>query len=211
MRKFGLSLVLGLVLLAGMGASAGFAQSSAPPGTVDDMKAASLAKLQALNKRVLMFAREMPAEKYTWNPGLMLVPAPPDPQADPYGRTVADLFLHIAMLNFTRPGQLGAQAPEGFDPKNYETSTTDKAKVIEQLTRSFAYAQDALQKVSSSDLQKQIKVGGPNNTSQSGPGMVFVMAWIDDLSEYEGQTIAYGRLNGVIGTGETFALRPAGK
>jgi hypothetical protein len=31
-----------------------------------------------------------------------------------------------------------------------------------------------------------------------------------DLSEYEGQTIAYGRLNGVIGTGEKFALRKPG-
>jgi hypothetical protein len=207
MKRFALILA-GMVLLTGFGAVRVSAQSAET-----DIKAASLSKLQLLGSRVLMFAREMPAEKYTWSPGVMLVPPAPNPQADPYGRLVADLFLHIANLNFTRPVQLGAAPPEGFDPKdkNYETSTTDKAKVMEQLTKSFAYAQDALQKISPADLQKQIKVGGPNNTSTTSSGTVVLLGWLNDLSEYEGQTIAYGRLNGVIGTGEKFALRKPGQ
>jgi hypothetical protein len=200
-----------MFLLSTAGATRASAQSFVPAGTESDIKAASQAKLDLLGKRILMFAREIPAEKYTWNPGVMLAPPPPDPQADPYGRLVADLFLHIANLNFTRPAQLGAPPPQGFDPKNYETSTTDKTKVIEQLTKSFAYAQDALQKISPADLQKPVKVAGPNNTSTTSSGTVFLIGWLSDLSEYEGQTIAYGRLNGVIGTGEKFALRPVGK
>jgi hypothetical protein len=125
--------------------AAGDAGAAAPaPG--EEIKAAALAELKVIEGRTLNFANEMPAAKYTWNPGVMLVPPAPNPQADPYGRTVADLFLHIANLNFTHGAQLSGVPADGFNPKDYETSTTDKTKVIGELAKSFTYAESALAK-----------------------------------------------------------------
>jgi hypothetical protein len=209
MKRTGSRIVfVATVMFLGACATLGFGQSAPAAGAAggDVVKAEAQDELAAIGKRVLMFATQMPAEKYTWNPGLMLQPPAPDPQADPYGRTVADLFLHIANVNFTRPVVLGAAPPEGFDPKNYETSTTDKAKVIEQVTKSFAYAQGALAKLSDADVAKTFMVN-----KKATPGDVVLFGYITEIDEYLGQAIAYGRLNGVIGTGQNFALRKPGQ
>jgi hypothetical protein len=195
-------------VLAGGGvlAPAALAQS-APAAAGDEIRVAALAELKVLEGRELQFANEMPAEKYTWNPGLMLTPPAPNPQADPYGRTVADLFLHIANLNFTHAAQLGAPPAEGFNPKDYETSTTDKTKVIGELAKSFTYAEGWLSKMTAADMTKHYKIGKDDMT-----GNAALFAWIVDLNDYTGQTIAYGRINGIIGTGPTgFHMRKAGQ
>jgi len=206
MKRLGVNMavaaLVAAVALAG-GGSRAFAQT--PPG--EEIKAAALAELKVLEGRELQFANEMPAEKYTWNPGVTLVPPVPNPQADPYGRTVADLFLHIANTNFTHAAQLGAPPAEGFNPKDYETSTTDKTRVIGELAKSFTYAENWLAKMTAEDLAKQYKIG-----KESMTGNAALFAWIVDLNDYTGQTIAYGRMNGIVGTGPTgFHMRKPGQ
>ena len=206
MSRFSWLFVMLIVLMFGADATCPRAQSAPPQGAIaaDEIKAAALADLQVLEKRIVMIAQGIPAEKFTWNPGLMLSPLPPDPQADPYGRTVSNLLLHIAMVNFVRPAQLGAPPAAGFTQKNYETSTTDKSKVLNQVTQSFDYSRNAIQKLSDGDLQKRVLL---NHREVSGD--VFLFSWVSELNEYLGQVIAYGRVNGVIGTAESgFAPRP---
>lgn len=186
-------------------ASAAQTGASVPPG--EEIKAMALDELKTLSARELQFASEMPADKYTWTPGHVLNPPPPDPNAEPYGRTVSDLFLHISNLNITHAGQLGAPPVEGFDAKGFETSTTDKAKIIDWLTKSFSYAINWVQNMSASDLAKTYKVG---NRQMTGNAALF--AWVVDINDYCGQTIAYGRSNGIIGTGPAgFRMRKPGQ
>lgn len=210
--KFGTSAVtaaLSLVMMAVPVARAAAPQSgdASAPAPGEEIKAAALAELKVIEGRTLNFANEMPAAKYTWNPGVTLVPPAPNPQADPYGRTVADLFLHIANLNFTHGAQLSGVPADGFNPKDYETSTTDKTRVIGELAKSFTYAEGALAKMTAADLQKHYKIGKEDMT-----GNAALFAWIVDLNDYAGQTIAYSRMNGIIGTGPTgFHMRKAGQ
>lgn len=196
-----------LAVLAGPNFNGVTAQTTAAQNASgDEIKAAAVVQLQVLQRRIVQIAQGIPAEKFTWNPGLMLSPAPPDPQADPYGRTVSNMLLHIAMLNFVRPAQLGADPFPGFTQKGYETSLSDKTKVLEQLTKSFEYSRNAIQSLPDADLQKRVKLNGHELS-----GDVFLFDWISDMNEYLGQVIAYGRVNGVIGTAESgFAPRPLG-
>jgi hypothetical protein len=49
----------------------------------------------------------------------------------------------------------GVAPAAGFAGKAFENSTTDKAKIIEQLKRSFAYALAAVERMSNADLQNR--------------------------------------------------------
>jgi len=185
-RSLGLFLTVALIILAnGVGAVAQTAGAPAPaPGagatTAGDYKAQALLTLTIIGKRLIIMAQAIPADKYTWNPGLN-------------GRSVSELFLHTAFLNFVRPGQFGAAPPAGFNQDNYEKSSTDKAHIVDQMSQAFAYSEAAVQKLSEADLQRHIKINGVDTTVGA-----FLHAWISDTSEYVGQAIVYSRLNGVM-------------
>lgn len=175
-----------LAQTAGTPASPGNASPAAPANanpaatTAADYKAQALLTLTIIGRRLVIMAQTIPADKYTWNPGLN-------------GRSVSELFLHTSFLNFVRPGQLGAPPPPGFNQDNYEKSSTDKAHIVDQMTQAFAYSEAAVQKLSAADLQRTIKINGVDTTVAA-----FLHAWISDTSEYVGQAIVYSRLNGVM-------------
>jgi hypothetical protein len=197
---------LGLILAAGatgapfapalfaQGGPTGAAPAPVAPG--EEVKAVAMAQLKLMGKNIVSIANAMPADKYTWNPGLTLTPPPSKSEnGDSYGRPFANLLLHIANLNFSRPPLMGAAAASGFDPKDYETSTTDKTKIVGQLTQAFDYAQNAVQKLTADDLTKHYKVGNQETT-----GNAIVAQWMENINDYFGQTKAYARVNSVIGT-----------
>src|ERR1700674_843787 len=158
MKRFSVSLgpgfLLAIFLMAGGSALAqgpGMPTGALVPG--EEMKAIALAELQLMEKNIVEMTKDMPADKLGWNPGMSWVPRPADYVSHDYGRTFANLCLHLSNLNFTRPVQWGAAPAPGFNPKdkNYEDSTTDRAKLMEQLTLAFDYAQDAVQKLTAQD------------------------------------------------------------
>jgi len=85
----------------------------------------------------------------------------------------------------------GIIAP-GFKAEGFETSTTDKAKIIEQLNQSFAYAEAAIQSMSNADFAKPEKKLGPD----ANDGDVIYLMVVHN-HEHLGQTIAYARFNGI--------------
>ena len=87
---------------------------------------------------------------------------------------------------------MGAAPPAGYDRRTFEKSTTDKAKIIEQLNQSFSYAEAAIQSMSNSDFAKPEKKLGPD----ANDGDVIYLMIVHN-HEHLGQTIAYARLNGV--------------
>jgi uncharacterized damage-inducible protein DinB len=177
MKRFFCYSALVLLFVCSLAAPRTFAQAA--PASFD-IKAQLLSDLQGMKTKYVGLAQAIPADKYTWRPGDGV-------------RSVSEVFLHAALMNFAFTPMAGATPPEGFTRQKYEVSTTDKAKVVDQLTQSFDYSQAAIQKLSDADIQKQLKMFGHDSTAAA------VLFFMDtDLHEHLGQMISYARMNGVV-------------
>jgi len=133
-------------LLSGL-TQASFAQQSAPPMAQSadktapsyDMKAQAALDLQQLQEKFTKLAEAIPQEKYAWRPAEGV-------------RSINELFLHVAGAGFYFPTLKSTPAAPGFTPKDFEKSTTDKAKVIEWLNKSFTYAIASVQSMSNAEF-----------------------------------------------------------
>jgi uncharacterized damage-inducible protein DinB len=145
-----------------------------------DMKAQAIYDLQAMQKKYVELAQSIPADKYTWRPGGGV-------------RSVSELFLHVVAANYNIPTMMtGTTAPPEYKKEGFETSITDKAKIIEQLNKSFEYAIAAVQKMSNADFAKPEKKLGPDANDGD---VIYIL--VTHNHEHLGQTIAYARVNGI--------------
>jgi uncharacterized damage-inducible protein DinB len=190
MNKLG-AFAMAWALLVALGATRVSAQ--ALPSSGFDFKVASLADIKDSESKFVGLAKAIPADKYTWRPGEGV-------------RSISEVFLHIASANYGLPTMLGVAAAEGVDRKTLEKSTTDKDKVVDQLSKSFAYLESSIDKVSLADLQKQTKLFG----GKEGYGGDILFLIITDLHEHLGQMIAYARINNVIPPWTAARQRPPG-
>jgi uncharacterized damage-inducible protein DinB len=188
MKKLILS-VVGLLLIAACNCNA--APTNATSGTQAaasadktvpsyDMKAQAIEDLKDLQKKYTDLAQALPADKYTWRPGTGT-------------RSVSEVFLHVAGANYGIPTMITGMAPaQGYKKDGFETSTTDKAAIIEQLNKSFAYAIASVQSMSNADFAKPEKKLGPDANSGD---VIYLL--VTHNHEHLGQSIAYSRINGV--------------
>jgi uncharacterized damage-inducible protein DinB len=188
MKNFALP-ILGLALLATSGATrpaSQYAQSSPPAQSADktapsyDMKAQALVDLDGVNKKFLSLAEAVPQDKFTWRPS-------------DDARSFAEVFLHVAGERYGILGLMGAAPPPGYDRKTFEKSTTDKAKIIEELNKSWDYTQKTIQGMANSDFAKPLPKLGPD--ANAGDVIYILVA---DAHEHLGQVIAYARVNGIV-------------
>jgi DinB superfamily len=178
-------LVMGLVANPAMGSgqgapASGQAQSTDKTAPSYDMKAQALLDLQDMQKKFTSLAEAMPADKMTWRPG-------------PGVRSVAEIFMHAAGANYGIPTMMGVKTPEGFDGKTFEKSTTDKAKIVYALNKSFESAIAAVQGMTNADFAKADKKLGPD--ANDGDVVYILVTHNHDML---GQAIAYARVNGVV-------------
>ena len=164
--------------IAGKAPGTSAAEDKTPPSY--DMKPQAILDLQELQKKFVSLAEALPAEKFTWRPAEGV-------------RSVSELFLHVAAANYNFPTLIGTTPAPGFSAKGFEKSTTDKAKVIEQLNSSFAYAIASVQAMSNGDFAKPEKKLGPDANDGD---VVYLM--VVHNHEHLGQSIAYARANGVV-------------
>jgi uncharacterized damage-inducible protein DinB len=175
-----------LFLLLALGAIGASAQNSDAAASADhtapsyDMKAQSLVDLQGMQKKFVDLANALPADKFTWRPS-----------AD--SRSFAEVFLHVAGERYGILGLMGVAPPAGFDGKTFEKSTTDKAKIVEELNQSWAFTQKAINGMSNADFAKLLPKLGP----QANAGDV-VYILVADAHEHLGQSVAYARENGIV-------------
>jgi uncharacterized damage-inducible protein DinB len=145
-----------------------------------DMKAQSLADLQVVEKKFVDLANALPTDKLTWRP-----------TAD--SRSFAEVFLHVAGERYGILGLMGATPPAGFNPKTYEKSTTNRGQIVEQLDKSWEFAQKAISEMTNADFAKLLPKLGP----QANAGDVIYIL-VADAHEHLGQVVAYARENGVV-------------
>jgi len=177
-----------LLLFVGVssGSVAASAQSSDGSAGADrtapsyDMKAQSLADLQVVQKKFVDLANAIPADKFTWRPS-----------AD--SRSFAEVYLHVAGERYGILGLGGATSPAGFDRKTFEKSTTDRARIVDELNKSWEFTQKTINGMTNADFAKLLPKLGP----QANAGDVIYIL-VADAHEHLGQLVAYARVNGIV-------------
>jgi uncharacterized damage-inducible protein DinB len=145
-----------------------------------DMKAQSLADLQVVQKKFVDLANAVPADKLTWRPS-------------DDSRSFAEVFLHVAGERYQILALGGVTPPTGFDGKTFEKSTTDKARIVDELNQSWEFAKKTINGMSNADFAKLLPKLGP----QANAGDV-VYILVADAHEHLGQLVAYARENGIV-------------
>jgi uncharacterized damage-inducible protein DinB len=184
MNRLLLRLILtSVVLSAGViGASAQTSDMAAADHTAPsyDIKAQSLADLQMVQKKFVDLANAIPADKFTWRPS-------------EDSRSFAEVFLHVAGERYQILALGGPTPPAGFDGKTFEKSTTDKARIVDDLNQTWEFAQKTINGMSNADFAKLLPKLGP----QANAGDV-VYILVADAHEHLGQLVAYARENGIV-------------
>lgn len=145
-----------------------------------DMKAQSLVDLQIVQKKFVDLANAVPADKFSWRPS-------------DDSRSFAEVFLHVAAERYQILGLGGAVAPSDFNGKTFEKSTTDKAQIIDQLNKTWAFTEKTINAMTNADFAKLLPKLGP----QANAGDVIYIL-VADAHEHLGQAVAYARVNGVV-------------
>jgi uncharacterized damage-inducible protein DinB len=186
-----------LFLLVGLSAGAIGALGQNSDATGDktapsyDMKAQSLGDLERVQKKFVDLANALPADKFTWRPS-----------AD--SRSFAEVFLHVAGERYGILDLMGTAPPAGFDGKTFEKSTIDRARIVEELNKSWEFTQKAINGMSNADFAKLLPKLGP----QANAGDV-VYILVADAHEHLGQVVAYARENGVVPPWTVEAMKQA--
>jgi uncharacterized damage-inducible protein DinB len=149
------------------------ARAAAP---LTGFRAEFFANLADVQEKIVELAEAMPADKYTWRPAAGV-------------RSVSEVYMHIAGGNYFLATFLGVAAPNRTE--DLETTVTKKAEVISELKRSFEHLRAAATRTE--DLEKQVKMFGSTTTHRG-----VLMTILSHLHEHLGQSIAYGRMNGVV-------------
>jgi uncharacterized damage-inducible protein DinB len=161
-------------------------QAQTPASSTDntapsyDMKAQALLDLQGVNKKCVDLVEALPSDKLTWRPS-----------AD--ARSFAEVFLHVAGERYGILSMMGATPPAGFKAREFEKSTTEKDRIVEDLNQSWDFANKTINGMSNADFAKLMPKLGP----QANEGDV-VYILVADAHEHLGQLVAYARQNGII-------------
>lgn len=172
-----------LAIMAVLGGSATCAIAQTPQSTdkaaTYGFRQRAVIELKGVQQEIVSLAQAMPQEKYTWRP------------ADGV-RSVSEVYLHMAAANFGLTALTGAAPYPGFKFQGYERSTTDKATIIDQLNKSFEYAETSIGNLSDADLLK------PKKFQEFETVGDIVLHIVAHAHEHLGQSIAYARMNGVV-------------
>jgi uncharacterized damage-inducible protein DinB len=167
-------IVPGALALAFLAAPAARAQAPASGFRAEFLSAQAYGE-----KQILDLAEATPADKYGWRPG-------------PGVRSISEVYTHIAGGNYFLLGFAGVKPPAGLD-KEMEKNVTEKAKVIDELRKSFAHVRAGVAALPDADLDKPVKVFGSDSTVR---GVLLIVS--NHEFEHLGQSIAYARMNGIV-------------
>lgn len=140
---------------------------------------AMLNSYNGTNDKVLSLAEAIPEDKYDWHPAEGV-------------RSVKQSVGHIVAANYFIGSMMGAELPEGLNPREVEQSITSKEKAIAGLRESSKFVREAMKGVPESEYDEETEVFG--NTVPKFQLLVLV---VNHSAEHLGQLIAYARSNDV--------------
>ncbi len=133
-----------------------------------------------VSRQLVALAEAIPSEKFAWRPA-------------PGVRSTGEVLMHIAITNFYLLSVTGPKMPADLKSAEMEKTVTAKAEVIGWLKRSLDAVRSAHAGLTSSDLQRTVKI---NNRGATVDGMYLRI--IVHANEHMGQLIAYARMNGIV-------------
>ena len=147
------------------------------------VKAAFLVDLEGLRSKFLALAEAFPQDRYGWRPmdGV---------------RSTSEVLMQIAVEGYTFiPGGFGAKPADvgGREEIAKLRLISDKAQVIDQLNKGFAYAKMAIEAVDPATLTGKRRVMGQETGVAGAASLVG-----GDLHEHLGQLIAYARTGHIV-------------
>jgi DinB superfamily len=145
------------------------------------VKAAFLADLEVMREKFIGLAQAFPADKYTWRPmdGV---------------RSVSEVLMLIATEGYGfAPTGLGGKPGLTREEMAPLSKVTDKAQVIDHLTKGFAHAKKEIESIDPATLTGKRRVMGQDRALPD-----IVMAIGGDMHEHLGQLIAYARTNHIV-------------
>jgi DinB family protein len=176
----GLTLAL-LVGSLGLAATSASAQDAMTKESAAVVKAAFVADLEVMRAKFLGLAQAFPQDKYTWRPMEGV-------------RSVSEVLMLIASEGYGfAPTALGGKPGLAREEMAPLSKVTDKAQVIDHLTKGFAYAKQALEGIDPATLVGKRRVMGQDRTTPD-----IVLAVGGDMHEHLGQLIAYARTNHIV-------------
>ena len=151
------------------------------PESAAAVKAAFLADIEVMRGKFLGLAEAFPAETYMWRPMEGV-------------RSVSEVLMLIASEGYgLAPMALGGETAMDRDESRALAEITDKAMVIDHLTKGFAHAQSAIEAIDPATL-----VGSRSLFGQERSTPALVMFVGGDMHEHLGQLIAYARTNEIV-------------
>lgn len=145
------------------------------------VKASYIADLEAMRVKFLGLAQAFPQDKYTWRPMEGV-------------RSVSEVLMLIASEGYGfAPTALGGKAALSREESGKLSGITDKAQVIDHLTKGFAYAKQTLEAIDPATLVGKLKLFGQELSAVEA--VLFVTG---DQHEHLGQLIAYARMNRIV-------------
>ncbi len=178
MTNLRVSIVLCSILLCGGTFSVAQTPDSTTPSY--DMKAQALLDLERVQKKFVDLANAVPQDKFGWRPSEDT-------------RSFAEVLLHVAAERYQILALMGATPPSDSNGKTFDKSTSDKAKIIEELNKPWQFTQRTITGMSNADFAKLLPKLGP----QANAGDV-VYILVSDAHEHLGQAVTYARTNGVV-------------
>jgi uncharacterized damage-inducible protein DinB len=178
MKMFPCALALALLASPAARAQAPAAAPAPPLG----FRGEFLVQQDRVEQEILGLADATPADKYGWRPA-------------PGVRPISEVFIHIVGGNYGLAGFAGIKPPAGLDMEaiqKMEKNVTEKAKVIDELKKSFAHLRAGIGTIADADLDKSVKFFGRDFTVR---GVLLILA--NHEHEHLGQSIAYARMNGI--------------
>jgi len=145
-----------------------------------------LGQVEYVQKQVLDLENAIPDAKFTWRPNKDV-------------RSISEVYSHIAFTNYMLLKFAGVALPEGItitsfeDEKKWETASTDKKVIHEQLVKSFDFAKSSIRTMSDASLENKVEFFGQK---MSVRGLLLIFN--SHIHEHLGQSIAYARMQGVV-------------
>ena len=145
------------------------------------LKASFIADLDVMRGKFLGLAEAIPQEKYSWRPMEGV-------------RSVAEVFALAASEGYSFvPTAFGGKAGATREQLQALRTETDKAKLIDALTKGFAHAKSELEALDPAQMTGKRQVMGQSRSAIDAALMIG-----GDLHEHLGQMIAYARMNHIV-------------
>ena len=161
--------------------SAARAQDVLTPESAAAVKASFIADIEDMRDKFMGLADAFPEDTYTWRPmdGV---------------RSVSEVLMLIASEGYgLAPTALGGQSAMSREESRELSSITDKAQVIDHLTKGFAHALKELESIDPATLVGRRTLFGQERSTPE-----FVLFVAGDMHEHLGQLIAYARTNHIV-------------